>query len=588
MSDKVRIKKVLDAFFKNDSSASLVLKGSWGIGKTYFWEKHVEDNKDTGFEQLAYSYVSLFGLNNLSEVKAKIFHSGVPLKKKEVVEAAFEKCVEENNALYKYIPTAKIIHDWASGGKVFRFLSQFSQEMPGANKVASLISAAEYGLVKNYIICFDDIERKGRQLSVNELMGLVNELCVKKKCKVVLIFNDKTLEKTDQEEFAKYREKVIDIEIEFKPTVEENLRLIFNGSEPYYPQLLKTFQALKLPNIRIFKKAKWALEVINPFIADINNQLKDEIVAHIAVFCWGYYNREAQGALSLQAIKSKLIDSDLLSFMSSEKKEPSEEDKRWKEIASELGLSYLKCDKHLMSLIEDGFLNEESFKGEITALHQEAHKFAVWSQIKAAWNIYRDSFKDNIAEFMQVLKRILDEDMDDVTLTDFSSIISVLKDFGEDVDGYVDKYITKNVTLFEQIDIRSEHLMGKITNDKLLKAIESASKKTKLNLNLDNVIAKLAQHQWNEDDLEYMGNVTPDDLYEWMLSAPSDMNEKIKNGLLFLRRVQTDDLVLRERFKVMGDKTVAALQKIATTNPLNSKRVKKIYGIDAEQSIPGA
>jgi hypothetical protein len=517
----------------------------------------------------------------------KIFHSGVPLKKKEDVEAAFEKSVEENNALYKYIPTAKIVHDWASGGRVVRFLSKFGKEMPGVNKVASLISSAEYGLVKNYVVCFDDIERKGKQLSINELMGLTNELCVKKGCKVVLIFNDQTLDEEDQKEFARYREKVIDVEIEFKPTVEENLRLIFSDAEDYYAQLLKVFQTIQMPNIRIFKKTKWALEIVRPFINDIEASLKEEIITHIAVFCWGFYNRDKKDSLTLNVIKDKMTDSHLLSMLSHEKKEPSEEDRKWKEIASALSLSYLACDKHLMSLIENGFLNEEDFKSQVNSLHQEATKYKVWSQIKGAWCIYRDSFKNNIDEFKKVLKNILDEDMDNVTLSDFINIINILEEFGENADSYIDGYIKIHAKLLEDIDLRSEGLLDRIKSKKLLVAINSAGKKTKLNLNLDGVIQKLAEHRWDDEDLEYIDNISEEDLYDWMLSAPADMNNKIRNGLLFLMRVQTDDQRLHARFKLLGEKTTEALKRIGRTNPLNLKRVKNIYNVEVEQPKPG-
>jgi len=91
--------------------------------------------------------------------------------------------------LYKYAPWIKDLKEGINSKVSFlgRF-TKFSKELPYLKQIAPLISTAEYGLVKNYIICFDDIERKGSTLSIKELMGLVDELSIQKNCKIILIF----------------------------------------------------------------------------------------------------------------------------------------------------------------------------------------------------------------------------------------------------------------------------------------------------------------------------------------------------------------------------------------------------------------
>lgn len=53
-----KVLKALDAFLKSDNKV-LVIKGDWGVGKTFFWNKYYENNINN-LSQLAYSYVSLF------------------------------------------------------------------------------------------------------------------------------------------------------------------------------------------------------------------------------------------------------------------------------------------------------------------------------------------------------------------------------------------------------------------------------------------------------------------------------------------------------------------------------------------------
>lgn len=53
------VAKALDAFMQSDNSV-LVIKGDWGVGKTFFWNKYYNENKNN-LKKIAYSYVSLFG-----------------------------------------------------------------------------------------------------------------------------------------------------------------------------------------------------------------------------------------------------------------------------------------------------------------------------------------------------------------------------------------------------------------------------------------------------------------------------------------------------------------------------------------------
>ncbi|EBD1927516.1 hypothetical protein FHC45_09490, partial [Campylobacter jejuni] len=81
----------------------------------------------------------------------------------------------------------------------------------------------------NIIVCFDNIERRSDNLSLKEILGLVNLLKEEKECNVVMIFHKGELEEqdnnsaiNDKEKQAKqdnsknwyqtYKEKIIDYE----------------------------------------------------------------------------------------------------------------------------------------------------------------------------------------------------------------------------------------------------------------------------------------------------------------------------------------------------------------------------------------
>lgn len=62
-----------DAFFRGEAKVA-VIKGNWGVGKTYFWNNYIDKRiNDKNLSQIAYSYISLFGKTSLADVKKAYF-----------------------------------------------------------------------------------------------------------------------------------------------------------------------------------------------------------------------------------------------------------------------------------------------------------------------------------------------------------------------------------------------------------------------------------------------------------------------------------------------------------------------------------
>jgi Cdc6-like AAA superfamily ATPase len=63
-------------FLKGNEPAVLCVTGEWGVGKTYLWRSVLDDlRKSNGLSLARYSYVSLFGLNSLDDVRASLFEN---------------------------------------------------------------------------------------------------------------------------------------------------------------------------------------------------------------------------------------------------------------------------------------------------------------------------------------------------------------------------------------------------------------------------------------------------------------------------------------------------------------------------------
>ena len=73
-----KISATVDAFIRNRAPDALAIRGRWGTGKTYHWNDALKRAiADGAIVHDRYSYVSLFGLNSLSDFKQTIFASAV-------------------------------------------------------------------------------------------------------------------------------------------------------------------------------------------------------------------------------------------------------------------------------------------------------------------------------------------------------------------------------------------------------------------------------------------------------------------------------------------------------------------------------
>ena len=77
------VKVSLDNFLSSEQPRAIALTGKWGRGKTFFWSSVINEffRKSDFDSGLRYSYVSLFGISSISELKDAIFENAVSPEK---------------------------------------------------------------------------------------------------------------------------------------------------------------------------------------------------------------------------------------------------------------------------------------------------------------------------------------------------------------------------------------------------------------------------------------------------------------------------------------------------------------------------
>jgi hypothetical protein len=189
------IKSKIFQFLESEEPEVMAIKGKWGVGKTYSWNKFLSDAKSGNIIKLEkYSYVSLFGISSLDHFKYAIFEN-----------------VVERSIIGTDITIDTFTDNIQSSTKR---LGQKGLDFFKSKSTSHAIESFAFLTLNKTIICIDDLERVGKGLEIKDVLGLVSLLKEQKKCKIVLLLNDGEEGLGDYE---KYREKVIDFELEFSP-----------------------------------------------------------------------------------------------------------------------------------------------------------------------------------------------------------------------------------------------------------------------------------------------------------------------------------------------------------------------------------
>lgn len=573
------LERSLQSFFSSEAKVA-VIKGEWGVGKTYFWESYISKRIDSNdLTQIAYSYISLFGSSSLDDIRKQVFHNAKAISSDAVVDEAFEKEFNESSSLFNKIPWVKEgLSKAQSKAPILSWFSKNSQSLPFISKFSGMISSLEYSLVKNYIVCIDDLERKGKNLSIKEVMGLIDELAQRKGCKVILIFNESSFDSDqDKEQFESYREKVVDIEVNHNPTSKQNLACIFPDSYTRYSTLETVVNDLDIKNIRVLKKIRWALEYFNEFVAGKDARIIDELIIHTTLLCCFYYIRDDD--LSYSSLKEQLSSNSWLSFLLDKEKEVSAAEKKYRTLASSMNLHGSVFDEHIAFFLENGYVDDAILRNTVAEFEEKVRVDTVSSRLRSAWDIYSESFSDNLDDFKSSLIDIINEETPRLGLSDFSSAVDILEEFGEDTTKFIDNYVRHHCDSLSSIDPMHSWDLGRFKSQYLKDEIKRLHNNTK-NHNLDDVSKKIAVNRgWNPEDIEFLNSLTKDDYLKWMKGNPVDIVTKVRGGLLAFRNLQSSGND-QHKYENIANNVVSALKEIASENELNKYRVRAIYDIE--------
>ncbi|MBV1702212.1 MAG: hypothetical protein KGQ46_10370 [Hyphomicrobiales bacterium] len=552
------VKQAMLRFLADPTPEVLCIKGKWGTGKTHAWDDAVKTAKaDKTMALKTYAYVSLFGIDNSSDIMQNVY-----------VNTDYRQDKKLNFLFKKMKQVGRVITDHAA--------------VPYISGLGGVARAVLANSVSDTVICIDDFERKGANVTVNEIMGTIAQLRDARQCKVVLILNEDSLKPEELGKFNLYSEKVIDFSLQFEPTPVESAAIAFpKENDQLSNNLRQACEQLGITNIRVMHKIGFFAIRIIELLKDVDQEIVQRVIRSLVVIAWSIITPKGEGAPDFEFISNR----NYLHFFANDKAQPTTEEFGWDSVLTRYNFDYFDdFGKILAKGVEQGYFNDADILSGANKYLMDAQKARANAAFLAAWDPFDDSFDDNAGDVaLEIYKRYV-ENITYLSAQNLSHAVSFLKDIGfpkyssdllkSFIDSRDDKY---------NFDLSSDPFGSHVPDPDVISefAKRLADVKKFLPTPIEAATNIYNTKGGSPEDEESLANLSVDDLVAIFKNKKGDDLSIIIRGSLFFRQISN----ATERQRKITDAAQAALKKIGNESQLNAHRIKR-FNIEFEPSEP--
>lgn len=360
-------KEQLIQLLTDDDNKVIALSGKWGTGKSFMWEQvKTASNNDKVNSAL---YASLFGTSSIDQIKFKLIQSTT-------------KSIEDYPALWK-----SVTQGLSSGIKV---LEGVHRSFGALSDLALLVAPA---ILRQKFIVLDDIERKHDKLSIDEILGFIDEITKQHGSRVLLILNSDQLD--HQDSWNTLREKVIDQELKITTTASE----AFTIGKDLVPSnwvghIQPSIELCGVVNIRIVCKI---IKAVNRILSNCT-EIKPAVLARVippTVLLSAIHYKGIENGPDLDFVLAQGSPPDISDYFDDTKDAEIHVEKyksTWKILLNQLGI--YSCDEFELLVIEflqSGLFDIKKLKAVIKRYIDEADEMEVRTEcnrflMEAIWD----------------------------------------------------------------------------------------------------------------------------------------------------------------------------------------------------------
>jgi hypothetical protein len=351
-----RSKSNLLELLSDPENKVIALSGKWGTGKSYLWKDIQQSSQDEVLRNAL--YVSLFGLSTINELKLKILQEAIPHLDGGSSRAA---------AMASTLAATK------------RILRSFHAGFAALDELALL--AAPIALRDRFIV-IDDIERKHDKLSIDEVLGFIDNCTQNYGCRILLILNTDKL--GDLSVWEKFREKVIDQELRLETSPGEAFVIAAKLTPTkFYREILAAAEICQITNIRIIRKVLRTVNRILRGYDDLSPEVLDRVIPSMVLLAAIHYKGLDDGP-DIDFVLDRGSSFDSVLARRSRKKEQAEEETeetksraRWTMLLSKLKINVTDDFELLVAeFLKSGLLDASAVQRIIASYVSETNALA--------------------------------------------------------------------------------------------------------------------------------------------------------------------------------------------------------------------
>lgn len=487
-------------FLRDERAEVLCIKGKWGVGKTFAWRKWLaEVGQDGTLKSKSYAYVSLFGINSLDSLKYSIFEATVTPD--YMVKGPDVSTVD-----------ALVRKGFSLSRKSRGFLEPILA-LAGAKDGSEALFRSAYMLVKNQLVCLDDLERAGEGLEQRDILGLVSSLKEQRNCKVVILLNDEEISADQRDEFKRQIEKAVDVSLVFDPTPQEAASIALSGDTELEQMLRQRTIALKIVNIRVIKKIERLAVRLHEILEGSSSQIIEQAMGSVVLGGWAELQPNEAPTLATLKSYNRLVMS-----LTAGRDDNTDERPLWERRLEDYDFSHAdEFDLIIFDGIRMGFFDEQALKNAAKALETSIGRQSRDNSFQRAWDQY---WQDLSVPDDKLLADILQGALENLNVIDpvnMNGTIGLLRESGmsEQADELIDRYVeARSNEGKEFFDIRDLHFMANDTVDsRLVTAFDSKRASFVDDRDPGQVLVDISgKDGWNDEDVQLLASLTAEEL----------------------------------------------------------------------------
>ena len=540
------VRAAIKQFLSTKTPQVLCVRGDWGTGKTYNWQKLVKELRRSN-DTIAlgqYAYVSLFGVNSISQLKGSILQNTV--QRSQIGDEISEETIKS-----RFTSAEKGLK-----GFVMKLSNTFGEGMYD-NFVSALSS-----LSSRQIICIDDLERKGSELRTADVLGYISYMREERGCKVALLLNDQQLD--DKEAFEAYLEKVVDINLRFAPTSAEIAEIAIPDQNKIGGMIREYAAALGITNIRVVRKIYGLALDLTPLLAGYSPKVTTNAVRTLAIFGWSVLQPELAPSLEyLQRANTY-----------NPQKETMDDDVKWRDLLLSVGFYRAnEFDRLLLASIRQGYFVEAGIAQHARLLNAADAQAKADGKMQEAWQFYHNSFNTTADIALGELYRTYKQQSAYMSLNDAVQLERLFRELDDPrALEFVDMFVAENTDNPSAFELDRLAHFGQELTEEVREKLLAAQALQKPRLAPDELFKSLAKKGYDPDILEGVSLLPVEEYHRALKSHEGQDLSNIVDGLRQYLNLGNPN----EQIFTILEKAGTALRQVAAESPINRRRAMRI------------